>query len=244
MTLFVLTVIFPLFIYADFKLKRVADNNPDIDFDYNERSTIFIISFTPFIALFYSEQFWKVLLYLIPLYAYFSIFMYISNKNSWCPFRKDDLYLYTSSGLITTILAYYIWFHDGLLVTKTINTASVKAANNLVVNSSPSVWPYYVFGLLLGFILLSALLETFSKSNKPGSSSTLLTFAVIIFPLLPLFIESYWWGMLAGLSSLLVMTPLVSSLLPGDVRGGMSFVLSYIFMMTSMLSIILYAILF
>lgn len=244
MTLLVLVVIFPLFILADFKLKRTADRNPEIEFDYNERSTIFILSFTPFIALFYDEYFWKVILLLIPLYAYFGIFMYISNKKSWCPFRKVDLYLYASSGLITTILAYYIWFHDGLLVSKTTSTISATTASKLVENSPPSVWPYYVFGLLLTSILISTIYEKYSRSDKPGSSSTLLTFAVIIFPLLPLFVQSYWWGMLAGLSSLLVVTPLVSSLLPGSIRGGMSFVLSYIFMMTATLSIILYAILF
>ncbi len=243
MTLLVIVAIFPLIIYTDFRLKRTADNSPNIEFDYNERSSVFIIAFTPFIALFYNENFWTVFLYFIPLYAYFSILMYIANKKSWCPFSKVDIYLYMSSGLITTVLAYYIWFHEGLLTTQTVTTNS-QTINALIKETDSSVWPYYVFGLLLGSILLSALLEKLSKSDKPDSSGSLLTFAVIIFPLLPLFIESYWWGMLAGLGSLLLVMPLVGSLLPGSVRGGMSFVLSYIFMMTVTLSIIIYAILF
>jgi len=239
--LLLIAAIFPLFIYIDFRNKRAADNNPDIEFDYNGRGTTFVMMFSPFVTLFYTDFFWTALLYMVPLYVYFSVLMVIANKKSWCPFSKADLFI-ASSGLTTTVLAYYIWFHKGILVPQT--TALTTSSSHSSNNADPSIWPYYVFGILLATILISALYEKNSNSKKSGLASSLLAPVAVIFPLLPLFIESYWWGMLASLMSLILVMPIISKLLPISTRGGMSFVVSYIYMMAATLSIILYAILF
>lgn len=243
-TLALIAAIFPLFIYADYKKKYLADNNPDIDFDYNDRSVTFILSFTPFAALFYADHFWLSLLYMVPLYAYFGSIMYVATKKSWCKFMTHDMYLYPSSGLIVTIICYFIWFHGGILSpddTNTINGNTVSAAKEI---SSPSVWPYYIFGALAASILITILYVRLKLDSKSSTAANLLLPTAIIFPLLPLFIDSYWWGMLATFVSVLIMMPLATDQLPVSSRGGIGFVVGYIYMMAATLSILLYAILF
>ncbi|VAW82189.1 hypothetical protein MNBD_GAMMA12-1026 [hydrothermal vent metagenome] len=243
MLLTLIAASFPLFIYADFRQKRTADNDPDIEFDYNARTTSFVMMFTPFAALFYAEQFWITLFYMAPLYVYFWILMYIANKKSWCPFSKADVFI-SSSGLTTTIIAYYIWFHEGILVTNSNQSASSSVASDIASNTGPAIWPYYAFAILLSTIFISTLYEKYSANKKPGLSSSLITPAAVVLPLLPLFIEYYWWGMLVSIASFIIILPTVSALRPISVRGGMSFIMMYIHMMAVTLSVILYAILF
>ena len=242
MTLALIAAIFPLFIYADYRKKYLADNNPDIDFDYNDRSTTFILSFTPFAALFYADHIWLSLLYMVPLYAYFGIIMYIATRKSWCKYMTHDMYLYPSSGLIVTIICYFIWFHGGVLSPDDASAVGKTALASKEI-SPPSVWPYYVFGGLSGSILITILYTRLKRESKSSSANLLLPTA-IIFPLLPLFIDSYWWGMLATLISMLIMMPLATDQLPVSSRGGVGFVIGYIYMMAATLSILLYAILF
>ncbi len=243
MLLILIAASFPVFIYADFRQKRAADNDPKIEFDYNARTTSFVMTFTPFAALFYADQFWTTLLYMGPLYVYFWIFMYIANKKSWCPFNKGDV-LISSSGLTTTIIAYYIWFHEGILVTKPGQTVTTSVTGDIISNTNSASWPYFAFFILLSTIFISTLYEKHSHNKKHGLSSRLITPAAVILPLLPLFIEYYWWGMLVSTASFIIILPAVSALRSISVRGGMSFIMMYIYLMAATLSVILYAILF
>jgi len=238
-TLLLLAAIFPLLIYSDYQAKRKANNDPDIDFDLNTRNSSFLLSFTPFIALFYTEHFWLTLLYLVPLYLYFGILMFIANKKNWCPFFKFDIALYGSSGLIVTIIAYFIWFHEGLL-------SSPQTGVELTINKDTTltVWPFYVFAFLFVSAFFTHQLLPKKQRSESNVAFIVLVIQAISYPILALFTEYYWWSMLAGLVAYIISMPILLRPLTGSSRGGIGFVLSYIYMMAATGSILVYAFLF
>ncbi len=238
-TLLLLAAIFPLLIYSDYKEKHKADTDPDIEFDLNSRSSGFVLSFAPFLALFYTEHFWITLIYLIPLYLYFGLLMYIANKKQWCPFFVTDIAVYGSSGLMVTVIAYFIWFHEGVLSPQETEMVTVETKNMASV-----VWPFYVMtGLFIVGFLINRLAP---KKNRSEANSAFMMVAIqaISYPILALFTDYYWWTMLAGLVAYAVALPIILRALPDSSRGGIGFVLGYIYMMAATGSILLYAFLF
>ncbi len=238
-TLLLLSAIFPLLIYTDYREKRKADSDQDSEFDLNSRNSGFVLSFAPFLALFYTEHFWITLLYLIPLYLYFGLLMYIANKKQWCPFFVTDIAIYGSSGLMVTIIGYFIWFHEGVLSPSETTVVSVANEKAVIV-----VWPFYVMaGLFIAGFIVNKLA---SKKNRSEANAAfkILALQAIGYPVLPLFTDYYWWTMLAGLVAYVIALPIILRVLTDSSRGGIGFVLGYIYMMAATGSILLYAFLF
>ena len=239
MTLLLAAALFPLLAYSDYKQKIKADNNPDIEFDYNHRATTLLMTFIPFSILFYTENFWINFLWLAPLYGYFWIIIYFTNKKPWSPFTAHDITLYGSSGFTGTILAYFIWFHKGSLAVDSTITATSKSAN-----ISSSVWPYYVFASIVILMLLASYAGRKLKEKYSRAYELPLLLATLSFPILPLFIYHYWWGVLASIITYLILLNIAMQCMSDSARGGVGFAFSYIYMMALTLSIIIYAIWF
>jgi len=238
-TLLLLSVIFPLLIYSDYREKNKADLDPNIEFDLNTRNSNFLISFTPFIALFYTENFWLTLLHLIPLYLYFAILMFIANKKDWCPFFKADISIYGSSGLVVTIIAYFIWFHEGVLSTPDTEAKLIETKE-----TAPVFWPFYVFVTLFVSAFFANTFQPKKNRSESNTAFIVLTIQAIGYPILALFTDYYWWSMLVGLIAYAVSILILLRPLPDSSRGGIGFVLSYIYMMIATGSILVYAFLF
>ena len=240
-TLLLIAAIFPLSLYSDYRKKKIADNDPEIEYDHNDNSRKFIIVFTPFCVLFFTEQFWLHLLYLVPLYAYFIGLTYFASKKGWALYMKHEISMHASSGVMMTILAYFIWFHEGILTpeTSTATTPTDMATFPLV----HTLWPYYAFAGLIVAIIIASLYEHFRKINTSISGKL---FVVMAFanPLLPLFTHYFWWGQLAGAVVFIAVLSYMTSRAKLNVQGGMQFFMGYVYMMVLTLSVIIYAFLF
>lgn len=237
--------IFPLLIFIDYRAKRKADNTPEIEFDLNSRMTISGLTFVPFVLLFYTENFWDNFLYFIPLYAYFYVWMMIASHKSWCPYTFTDLKIFGLSGFIGTIIAYYLFFHEGVL-DDPLNAESVNAQRESEQGMSERIysdWPYYTALGLAVMTLLTLSLERLFKKN-PDVSSLMLFLLAIALPSLSLFIEHYWWGLMGAVLILGTFIPLVLNAFDDTARGAIVFVVGYFFMMACVASILLYAFLF
>jgi len=248
--LLLIAATFPLLILIDYRSKRETDKNPDIEFDLNSRMTISGLTFIPFSLLFYTENFWMNFLYFLPLYTYFYVWMMVANKKAWCPYSFSDLKVFGVSGFIGTVIAYYLFFHEGVLD----SSAPVESANELGVNeqsaNDPAIrerdyaeWPYYTaLALVVMTLLIVGLERAFRK--EPNVSSLMLLVLAVALPVLPLFIEHYWWGLLVAVILTGVCVPLVLKVLDDTEQGAIMFVVGYFFMMACFASILLYAFLF
>lgn len=233
--LLLIAALFPLFIFVDYKSQIKAASELSGDFDVNERLSTAGLAFSPFVLLFYTDDIWVNSLYLIPLYAFFSLLMYIANKNAWCAFFTSDIYINAGSGIMVMFICYFIFFHEGVF-----NEARIEAS---IEDTSYPVWPYYLAVITAGVGVSVVLLRKFLKL-KPGVFSFVLVIMSIVFPLLPLFIQSYWWGMFASMIAMFIFAPVMLAGMDETARGGVGFVFAYLFMMVSMLSLLLYAFLF
>lgn len=235
MFLLTMALVFPLLIYSDTKARLKAEQAPDAFYDLNKRSTISVILFTPFAALFYTENFWSNLLYFIPLYLYFWLLMYLANKKNWFPSFSSEVPMYGAMGFFITVIGYFIGFHEGIMVDEPVSGE--------LENPDPAVWPYYAFAVIGIVTLIIALIEAL-RGQKIQSSALMVFIMAVVYPLLPLFTATYWWGLLGGFLVFSLLMPISLSRLPGDVKGGIGFFMGYSFMMATSLSILLYAFLF
>ena len=239
-TLVLFTAVFPLFIFFDHLKKKVVDRNPEMEFDYNDRPSQIILTFTPLSILFFTENFWINLAYLIPLYVYFQLLMTIANKKHCAIYLKTDIPMYANGGVVVTVIAYFIWFHEGVLAPE---ATVAQAVTKTSVVEEQSKWPYYVFASLFVLAIGSSIIERL-KRIEPKGSGKVLVLMTFCNPILPLFTHFFWWGQLLSFVVFATVMSDVSKRSEISVRGGMGFALGYFYMMTLTLSIILYAILF
>ena len=238
LTLFV--VLYPLLVYMDCKVKMRSEADPSVDYNPNHQASNTAALFIPFSVLFYTELFWWNLLYYLPLYFYFWCVLVYANKKA--SLGEDTyMFLYQAFGsFLLVVLGYYLFFHEGILVESELLEQDTDMFSKQV---GDAVWPYVIFVCLLLATIAVSLVER-AKNQEVKLSLTLLITSIIVLPLLPLFISHYWWGLLAGSLSFLVLSQLVLRNMEQSSQGGIGFVCVYGYMMVSIASIALYALLF
>ncbi len=175
--------------YFDYREKIRIDNNPDVEFNQKANYTSVVILCTPFSVLFYTEQFWFNFFHFVPLYLYFWILMSVAAKYSWYPYGSEAVRQQAGGSAFLTILLYFIFFNEGVM-----NEAQHvrQTANNVY-----STWPYYVAIGLIAAAMISYVVERLNQLNNAASTALIIVISGT-YPLLPLFIDSYWRGLFEG----------------------------------------------
>ena len=226
----VVVLVFPIAVYSDSKNKTNTESSN------NGNWNDFVIMFSPFIALFDAEHFWLSLAYCLFLAPYFAGLLYITDKKGFYPFNSEMTSWYYLSGVITCILVYFLFFHEGVLVEET-------APAEAVMQKTDAVWPYIAYGVFVVLSLTLGVLELFIKKIQPISIFALMSIAVL-FPILPLFSPHYWLSILGVSLTLIFLIFWPSILSRNDGRVEHGFPIMIVYMCTFGLSIILYAFLY
>ena len=183
-----------------------------------------IMVFTPFITLFYHDHFWQaVLFYLIPFNCYCALLTYVFYRWKKIEFSREIIFMNGTGGATLTLIAYYLFFHEGAL-----DDEPVAAANEMQTNHA--WWAWWPFAVVLFSGGLTALLN----------SEKMLWVLAGILLVLPFFSHHPLWAMaLASLVFLLVCLSLAERQ-----SNGAYVALFMFYMMAQMVTLIIYAVLF
>ncbi len=138
---------------------------------------------------------------------------------------------------LLTIIAYFIFFHEGIF------TASAPAVDSTLSQDPESpeatgwlyYWPYLV--------ILGCFIPTMITNNDSIFSVSLLLLILAI-TIMPFFTGYYWSTMGGGFLLLLVAVNRMFKVLKSDEAGGASFISSFFYMMAAFFSIVIYAVFF
>jgi hypothetical protein len=213
-----LFILFPLLLIWDVHRMRDPDTG-----EYKSRGlSDSLVLFAPFLVLFYHDNFWGVLVYyFVPLQLY--CLLIVSGVQRW---KKTDVLLEMSvvngaGSLILTVIAYYLFFHEGALTQEPGPTPDVDTAN---------VWSWWPFALIVLASWLTAILNS-------GKIVWVLAAAVLV---VPFFSHHPLWAMsLASLAFMLVCFSLAQRQ-----KNGAYVAFFFIYMLAQMGALIIYAVLF
>jgi len=250
LVIIILAFLAPLLMFQDKQARIKAESEPDGNYDPNGQVSSVIVGFAPFTLLFYTESFWLHTLYFIPLYLYFWVALVLISKERWFSGEATSVFFHGLGGFVLTVLGYYLFFHDGVLVEPehvvTDTAEAVMTVTDLqgtLVQSGDAEWPFLIFAsLVLGTLVVRG--SEFLLKREPGLSSMLALASAIVLPILPLFTSNYWGGIISGFIALLVLLLSLFSGEKASSRAGVGFIYFYIYMMSFILSLIIYAFLF
>lgn len=224
----VLWLSLPLLLAIDyFKRKRGGE------YDINHRGPDNLVLLTPFVLLFYTDQFWhNLLVYLIPLYVYYALVFFIAKIMRWYQVMWSILAFHSFGALLLTVIGYFLFFHEGPAAI----AAEVQEQSAGKESSLMSYWAYF----LAGFLALATLGLDLGK--KSGVAATLILLLTGLFPILPFFMPNYWLGL--GILSAVYVTLCLSLASRAGTASGAYAAFVYFYMLVATGSIVVRAIFF
>ena len=247
MSLYMLLIIIgcaaTLALYMDSKAEIALHNNTGSDRPADTSgmtSLTAITTLTPFLILFYNDNFWASLFYLIPLYIYIFLLLYITEKiNFYKPNQKTLKKLYSfPTGIIFTIIIYYIFFYTYPIESGQV---LVTAAPVIPKKTIWPIWPYYFYMVMVSTYAIATIVDWVNKNDTQYSSILLLDIFTISTPFIPLFTSHYWWALLLGDITLIVFASLTLSYISKN-SGGILTAFSALLIFMSILSMLIYGI--
>ncbi len=235
-----IALVLPAAMFFDYRLQKKAEANPLATYKINQRLSYTLMLLAPYAILFFSDNFWINILYLVPLFLYAALLAQLAYKKGWSPVGPAMVFVTFPGSVGVTVIIYYIFFHEGVLSPDVTQLANTGIANK---EHTISLWPFYIYGLLLFTQLVYGLIER-KKGAETNKSVDFLFIQVLAFNILPLFTQHYWWLMLAGVIMFFAIVQSVANRMKLSSRVGMRFVLIFFYMMAATASIVLYTILF
>ncbi|MFC6634141.1 hypothetical protein [Microbulbifer taiwanensis] len=187
--------------------------------------------FAPFLALFYTENFWTSLACTLSIILITATSQWFCHRKGWLNAPSELITLVPGSILLTVVI-YFIFFHDGFAEA---TPHDLVEAND---GEHTSWTGYWVSALYFICFLLAAVPK---KSDATFLSLLLLIPAITI---LPFFTGHYFWFMLLGLLLLLISVHRGFKNLETGSGGALSAVGGYFYMLAAFASIAVYAILY
>lgn len=214
-----LFILYPLLLVWD--LRSMGD--PDSGNQKPHSLSDSLVLFAPFLALFYHDHFWSVLVcYFLPFQLY--CFLVAYGLRRW---KETDALRQMSAingigSLMLTLITYYLFFHEGALTEDVVTTPNNEDANHW--------WSWWPFALIVVAGWLTAALN----------SEKLIWVLGVVFLVVPFFSHHPLWAMaLASLAFLLVCFSLAEQ------QGNGAYVaFVFFYMLAQMGALIIYAVLF
>ena len=224
-------------ILGDYQQKIKSERDPNIELDPNNNFAGTVVMFTPFVALFYSDQFYLALLLMSALVLYGYVLVTLAKHYGLIGYGSEIIRTVGPGSIMLSVIGYYLFFHSGSLSNE-ITVQPVK--QDLALN----FWPLYVYG---GLILLAAIMKwAANKSEKIVELNEMAVIvAIVILNILPFFTHFYWWAMLISfIVFIIIFITLMGVHKDPSVKGAFGFVVGYVFMLISGVNIAVYAIFF
>lgn len=210
--------------------KKTSSENPDFRGD---RASDLVI-FTPFVALFYTENFWLNLACTLPVILVSFMAQIFFYRKGFLNHPPELLTLAPGSYLLT-VIGYFLFFHTGLQASSDGESTPQAAETSQPLYTWLSFWPYAVYIICFLFSI------TRKSSNGIFVSTLIIVLAVTI---LPFFTGHYWWAMLAGFCLLAVTMKRALDVLEPGSGGALSVVGGYFYSLAAFSSVLIYAILY
>ncbi len=214
--------------YSSLKRENNAAHSPSSEARLSD-----FVFFTPFIALYYHDEFWISLPFTLPLIIATVAVQSFFHKRGWLK-SPPEIWAMIPGPYLLAIVGYFMFFREGIL-SEPAPEAGVESALGESASSWLDFWPYAV-GLILFLFTMTA-----RRTDSIGFSHLLFIPAITI---LPFFTDSYWWTMLAGFVLFLIAVHRMFRVMNSDHIGGASVMGGYFYMMAAFGSVVVYAILY
>ncbi|MCW8128695.1 hypothetical protein [Microbulbifer halophilus] len=175
--------------YATIRLTQSSENSTTSKGRLSD-----LIFFTPFIALYYHDEFWINLPFTLPLILITVATQGFAYKKGWLKASPEEWTMIPGPYLLA-IVGYFMFFREGILTTPSPSSTAPEISVEMETSGWVSFWPY-ITGL-------SIFLFTITRKSTDGITLSLLLFTLII-TILPFFTDHYWWAMGAGLVLFLI----------------------------------------
>ena len=215
----ILSIVYPLLYLRDIRIR----SKPDVDVKQSPLTSDSVVLFAPFITLFYHDNFWPALLYyFLPFFGYCAVVTFAIQRWKKVDAQLQMIAIHGVGSVILTLVAYYLFFHEGTLADEPVATQSDTHTSHWW-----QWWPFVV-------VVLTAWLTVKLNSEK------WIWFLGIAFLVLPFFSHHPLWLMLlTSLAFLQVTFSLAQK------QGSGAYVAFFMFyMMAQVATLILYAVLF
>ncbi|WP_250460117.1 hypothetical protein [Microbulbifer litoralis] len=189
------------------------------------------VFFTPFIALYYHDEFWLSLLFTLPLILVTVAAQAFLRQKSWLKGPSEVWVMIPGPYLLTTI-GYFMFFREGILADPPPDPA-IEISGKAGDSSWLDFWPYAV-GLALFLLTIAA--------RRTDSICLGHLFFIPAITILPFFTDHYWWTMLSGFVLFLVCVHRMFKVMNSDHISAASIMSGYFYMMAAFGSLVVYAI--